>query len=1725
MGLLAAEDIAGLPVGSPPAWNTQPAPVFADEAVAQNYELSQHVSGADSYAVAGASVALPTGVTLVGSQLQYNGLGADGTTAGILIDAVNSFGTTISSSLSITINPSPVFTTFPVFDFYKAVVEMRGGTVVPASNTRFWEKPVYPTVADTTETSLLDLEAAVNAAAPGDVIFLQAGSYANQDIVITSSGTALNPITIAAATAGACDLANARIQVTGSFVNLYGFVSAYYHVDGSDNVVAYGFRSWPEGYDFISDGNRNRFCYNTVADRATDNQYWNIIGPTVAHCRVDHNHFLQHLGGPAPGGASEHGRIGSDDLGVFHYLYYDSNYGDLHLNDGGGNKTVSGENEVVALRSDRNMVVNNVFSGCNSHISIRAGRECTVWANWIIGGAGSHAAYNAAGFASGGIFAGGRDNLIGANYIKNTNANDLATESAIDFGGGDPGDTSREAADNNEFCFNTCWHTTRCVIVNSLLLPTTPDGIEFHNNACREETARDILWGDDGTNPVWGANVFGPNKGVADADVVEAIPDLENDSGYRVPIAAGNCDATGDDVSVMGPLVQAISAAGALYDIVGQAIPTTNPDIGALQGGAVVSTDPIDYIYDNSGAGYTVSRLRTGIFKELTLRDTTFGPMSDAVDGIVLQTWDSSVASPNQPYISRSAGGTWDPNWNTTRVNLFTEEGVSGPVTDDALRLRLEYDVPYTDSQNAPRDKLFWGNDDFGGDGYLSNDVEYWFGGYIFLPADYENDGEFGRETLFQLHNGATAPGDLAWSIDGGEWSFRERLSDTDTISALERTHVSQSVNSDKGKITYWIVNFRMNPFSVQTTIDSGMGNDAQVGVTYPANTGRLRIWKTLDPGAVCDSDTFGQVTNDTAVRQEFLVTDIQDAPVGRVPTWDQGIPGNEPYLTEWGLYKGNWFNKEDFVNRPAIPHASSTKAGPITLYFGDFRLGDSTSGYSDVHPLQSPMPGQRNLYYRAEFHSGEVLARASAVDGVGIFCLREPQVGTAISVITDGGAGPATDFDVRVMDSEVEPTNGNGAGVTVLPRLGNYYLRAAIYLTKDYTGWGSSGSDNPRCEMFGEPADDFSSQRTDYDTRTFYGVSIYLPTNHETESPARRNMLCSVSSSGASATHMSFGYDYPEGGTGSGNWALRIWTSDSSITEGGASVENINLGSYAGDLGKWTDFVFEFQFNPFTVSTNASTISGGRNQVYPGNTGYLRIWKTDGVADINGNRVFTEITTGSLPRINVPIGLVPDALFNVTWRWRQYKPSWKNLSTSVDGPVYIGFDCFYQGEKVRDGTTFADVNPGQLPEPAGARQIDGRLTWETGQVQSNGFQDGAGIYTDGFRVQVMYEDGAHRTISNVTNSTTPVATYSGTLVREGMGLTFAEQGGIPEMNGRLFRVGPNPTASSFEVWQDGDDTGWTPDHILYVVGDPLGENVRTDTSGYSPFGFVTNAQSWSAVNTGSGNPTLPLDADVKVVQTGHQPPSNKNGSAALVTPLRGDHFLSSYIWYWHDYSGNLDEFGDNQMGNDGKNKPRFTSTISGGQEFLYGEEQWFSISFFLPSNYHHSQRHGNTSRNQLLYLDELPSQSGDNPIELHLQGADGAGDVWNFDATNGGQEFLLVPVTPDVGLWTTFIFRIKGHATNGILEIWKSTGPVIGPNPHERADVKIWSQIGGQVGHAGVTSYLWNPRQYKFSWHAWPNTVESTKIWIGYDEIRYGLASNGTRFVDVHPFQHQEPA
>lgn len=318
------------------------------------------------------------------------------------------------------------------------------------------------------------------------------------------------------------------------------------------------------------------------------------------------------------------------------------------------------------------------------------------------------------------------------------------------------------------------------------------------------------------------------------------------------------------------------------------------------------------------------------------------------------------------------------------------------------------------------------------------------------------------------------------------------------------------------------------------------------------------------------------------------------------------------------------------------------------------------------------------------DFESGRIQPNGTVRDGFYIATLPRNQVGGEILEGGQSSFSPDTEADTRIVSSEVV------GGQTVTPRKGRYFLRTEVFHDKNYFKLSADVKNKPRSKIYLS----HDAHRFDFDEEGYAGFSIFVPRNFENELGVRDHRgdsmlfeLCSDSS----RTLLNLGV-WVQKPNNEAHWYLRTWTSDRS-TGGNSTMELIDLGPVSADKGEWTDFVFRYRFNPFSVPTNPAEIGvpNSKNKLYPGNKGILQVWKAEGAVDSSGNRHMTL----KVDKVNQPVGLVPHATDKIKHLWRIYKYGWLKNPTTLTHSVWFGFDEIRQGMVDRNGTTFADVAPG----------------------------------------------------------------------------------------------------------------------------------------------------------------------------------------------------------------------------------------------------------------------------------------------------------------------------------------------------------------------------------------------------------------------------------------------
>ncbi len=372
--------------------------------------------------------------------------------------------------------------------------------------------------------------------------------------------------------------------------------------------------------------------------------------------------------------------------------------------------------------------------------------------------------------------------------------------------------------------------------------------------------------------------------------------------------------------------------------------------------------------------GIVLSSARVGILQELTFQTDAYGARENFTDGASY----SFYTGPGDGILTDfdTNGGIFTANSDLKSVVLADEEPGMVPLEGTRVaQMRLRYEQSYNDingsGQSKPRININWG---LRGDNtnWQPYDTEWWLAFVISLPADFYIDKRNGNPTypsLNTLHTFqqfstiVTAGGAGGVHIGGpssrhGKWEVRRKVGPTSTSgSGVPEIHAwLQDIDTDIGENVLFIIRYRLNPYSVDTTVDGTMGTNAQVGEFFEGNKGIFQVWKSMAAGASGISVDLGTVTNSSGSRAMKQIININGAPVGLVPEWRNGNVGQSAHHITFNHYKAN-YTQRVWPNPPAIPHENSASPSPLIAYLSSCRLGDSTSSYSDVHPTRESEP------------------------------------------------------------------------------------------------------------------------------------------------------------------------------------------------------------------------------------------------------------------------------------------------------------------------------------------------------------------------------------------------------------------------------------------------------------------------------------------------------------------------------------------------------------------------------------------------------------------------------------------------------------------------------------------------------------------------------------------------------------------------------------------------
>jgi hypothetical protein len=456
---------------------------------------------------------------------------------------------------------------------------------------------------------------------------------------------------------------------------------------------------------------------------------------------------------------------------------------------------------------------------------------------------------------------------------------------------------------------------------------------------------------------------------------------------------------------------------------------------------------------------------------------------------------------------------------------------------------------------------------------------------------------------------------------------------------------------------------------------------------------------------------------------------------------------------------------------------------------------------------------------------------------------------------------------------------------------------------------------------------------------------------------------------------------------------------------------------------------------------------------------------------------------------------------------------------------------------------------------PPTSRDLYFESDFESGKMNAVDFQNAQGVYKDAGNVhQAGIVDQI--TITNITTDTQAVMTWSN---ENGApdparyeGITLSESGGIPQLRGRLVmceadsynsiantcllqrtgdyegKYGAAAGCNNCQVVCDGTshDSDFTSGVSLYNNCENVNSSTYTDWSGGDIVGYT-----WERHETQNGGlaPSAPQDSKVIRSPAGSvtekfTPPTTLEGTAQQETCLLGQYCFAAPVYYWRAH--------DTFQGNGQKNKVRMIAYAGNGGSPIpinYDEEACMSVGILLPSNYDSHDRAGalNATDDQLIVL--APLNDENHEVNIGLNGGAGNIDRWSiryYPGPGAAEQFVdMGPVTNDLGLWTVFtIQHNRDDDSTGKLKVWKSTGPVIGPGVHERADTRYLNYTGpfGRITDPFPQAAKFQLRRYKYGWHHQLNTTPSTTSAAYFDEWRVTrFVADGGDCSDVHPFRH----
>ncbi len=421
----------------------------------------------------------------------------------------------------------------------------------------------------------------------GDIVTWTDGTYSDQDITFTGSGTQSNPIILKAETPGGVILnGSSKLNIYGSYLIVEGFFW-----DGGEGES--------DHVEFRKGGSSTEFANNcTIRNCGFDNLYtpepnksrWIVLHGTnnvVENCSFVNKLSagacilveLSYAGSSTPGHSirnnyfynitpkdnfsTNSGDCEAIRIGVSSYQSVSAQV----LVEGNYFKAADGENEIITNKSSDNTFLHNTFRNCRGSLVLRHGARAHIEGNFFLGEGKAK---------SGGIRVSDRDHVIINNYMQGLNNDGDVWNNGITLvGGGESSGGSGNGyqnVDNILVAFNTIYNSDDPIHYNDRN-SYDPTGVIAYNLVY--STNGDIVSGDisgTGQGMTYVGNIFGgSNIGISDPGITEGDANFSAVGEIYKPSSSGI----------------AANAAGSTYanvvdlDIEGLTRPNSNMDVGA----------------------------------------------------------------------------------------------------------------------------------------------------------------------------------------------------------------------------------------------------------------------------------------------------------------------------------------------------------------------------------------------------------------------------------------------------------------------------------------------------------------------------------------------------------------------------------------------------------------------------------------------------------------------------------------------------------------------------------------------------------------------------------------------------------------------------------------------------------------------------------------------------------------------------------------------------------------------------------------------------------------------------------------------------------------------------------------------------------------------------------------------------------------------------------------